>query len=390
MIKTGLIAIVFSISTILTLTNEANKAFGFTFTKIADTNEIYSSFKFPAINQVGNVVFTADLASGGNGIFAGNGLGLITIADNTGFNSFGQFAGINDNGAVAFKANANTGETGVFIYRDGLVRQVAQGTNYFSISDPVINNNDNVAFNATINGVSGIFTNISSGTSLSPIADTSSVYSNFDRPSINQFGTVAFSASLKNGGGRGIYTVNRNGTTNTVVDTSGDFDFLFNPAINNTGVVAFKAVLDALAGEGIYTASNGVINKIVDNTDRFDFFDNPTINDKGNVAFKGVLKGGGLGIYTGANPDSDKVIAVGDSLFGGIVTDLYISNQSLNNNNQLAFYAKFDNGTTGIFRADPDIQSSSPSTSIPEASSVLGILALSALGMGVRRRQNWY
>ncbi len=196
---------------------------------------------------------------------------------------------------------------------------------------------------------------------------------------------MAFSASLKNGGGRGIYTVDSSGATNTVVDTSGNFDFLFNPAINNTGTVAFKGVLDALAGEGIYTASNGVVNKIVDNTDRFDFFENPTINDKGNVAFKGVLKGGGLGIYTGTNPDSDKVIAAGDSLFGTVVTDLYISNQSLNNSNQLVFYAKFDNGTSGIFRADPDIQSTSAPTAIPEPTSILGILAVGALGMGMRK-----
>lgn len=381
MLKSALITAAISISTIVIFTSEA---FGFTFTRIADTNEVYSSFKFPAINQAGNVVFTADLVNGGSGIFALDGLGLTTIADNTSFNSFGQLAGINDNGAVAFKANANTGGTSVFLYQDGTVTPLAQGASYFDISDPVISNNDTVAFNATINGVTGIFTKITPDRPATPVVDTNGIYSNFERLSINQAGTVAFSASLK-GGGRGIYTVDSNGATKTVVDTSGDFDFIFGPAINNTGTVAFKGVLDALAGQGIYTASNGVFNKVVDNTDRFDFFENPAINDKGNVAFKGVLKDGGLGIYTGANPDTNKIIAAGDSLFGAVVTDLYISNQSLNNNNQLAFYAKFNNGTSGIFRADPDVQSTSPATSIPEPGSMLGILAVGALFMGMRK-----
>jgi hypothetical protein len=381
MIKTALITTVISISTILTFINEA---FGFTFTRIADSSEVYSSFKLPTINQAGNVVFTADLVNGGSGIFSGNGLGLTTITDNTVYNSFGQLAGVNDNGAVAFKANANAGGTGIFIYQDGVITQAAQGANPFDLAEPVINNNNTVAFYGNINGSSGIFT--SQGNLVNQIADTNGIYNSFERPSINQSGAIAFSASLK-AGGRGIYTVDSSGATNTVVDTSGNFDFLFTPAINNTGTVAFKGVLDALGGEGIYIASNGVINKVVDNADNFDFFENPTINDNGNVAFKGVLKNGGLGIYTGANTDTDKVIATGDSLFGAVVTDLYISNHSLNNNNQLVFYAKFDNGTSGIFRAEPDNQSTFPATAIPEPASVLGILTAGVVGMGIRRRK---
>jgi PEP-CTERM motif len=376
--KTEILAAVVSISTVLAFTN---KAFAFTFTKIADSNNTYSSFTPPTINDDGNVLFQADLTEGTSGIFIGNGININTIANSNGYNSFGQLPGMNDKGAVVFKANANGGNPGIFLAKDGNITSIVEGATYFSLGDPVVNNQGVIAFSGRINGVSGIFTN--QGGSIKSVADTSGIYSIFDSPSINQTGNIAFAASLA-AGGRGIYATDNQGKANTVVDTSGEFDFLLNPAINNTGTVTFKGVLDALAGEGIYTANSGFTTKVVDNSDRFDFFDNSAINDAGKVAFKGVLKAGGLGIYTGGNPDQDKVIAAGDSLFGSTVTDLYISNKSLNNKNQLVFYAKLKDGSSGIFRADPDVIDG-PKT-IPEPGSCLGILALGGLGLGFKRQ----
>jgi hypothetical protein len=218
-----------------------------------------------------------------------------------------------------------------------------------------------VAFSAPTQDGRGIFINHCGVTTR--IADTNDFYRSFNGYTINDRDTVVFFASL-NEGGNEIFSF-KSGATTTITNTSDRFSFLFPPAINSTGTVVFKGVLPKLAGEGIYTVIDGVTTTITDNSDSFSFFENPAINDRGTVAFKGVLKAGGLGIFTGQNPVTDKVIAAGDSLGDSTVTDLYFSNKGLNNSNQLVFYAKLANGTTGIFRADPE---SAPLSSVPKNS----------------------
>ena len=44
------------------------------------------------------------------------------------------------------------------------------------------------------------------------------------------------------------------------------------------------------------------------------------INDTNEVAFSASLKAGGSGIFTGADPVKDKVIATGDALLNSTVT----------------------------------------------------------------------
>ncbi|MBD0362166.1 MAG: PEP-CTERM sorting domain-containing protein, partial [Coleofasciculus sp. C3-bin4] len=57
-----------------------------------------------------------------------------------------------------------------------------------------------------------------------------------------------------------------------------------------------------------------------------------------------------------------------------------------NNSGQLAFVAGLENGISGVFRADPQ----PPVQSVPEPSSVLGLLAVGAFGAGsvLKRKQN--
>lgn len=354
------------------------QAFGFTFTQIADTNSDFSKFGFyPVIDNDGTVAFLGDLNTGESGVFTGTGSGTTRI-DGGLFSSFSTFnPAIQDNGNVAFSGNLKTGGSAIYALRGGELQTIATSRNFAALSSPAINSEGTVAFSQTLDsGVRAVLTN--NGGTTTTIADNSgnSPYNRFEETAINKDGVVAFTAELK-AGGRGIYSVN-NGTTNTVVDTSGEFDFLFNPSINNAGTVAFKGVLDRLAGEGIYIANGGTVTKIADNSGVFDFFLDPAINNNGTVAFRGVLKGGGLGIYTGADPVNNKVIALGDSLSGSTVTDLYFSNQGINDKNQFAFYARLADGRRGIFRADSN-PNSQTSTSIPEPTSVLGLLAVGAL-----------
>jgi hypothetical protein len=360
------------------------QAFGFTFTQIADTTSDYSKFGFyPAIDNDGTIAFLADLNTGGSGLFKSIG-GEITRIDDGQFSSFFSFnPALQSNGNVAFSGSLKNGGSAIYALKEGALQEIATSSNLAAFGSPAINSEGTVAFSQILDsGVRAVLTsNGETKTILTDNNDTSP-YSRFEGTAINKAGAIAFSAEQKIGG-RGIYVVN-GGVTNTIADTSGEFDFLFNPTINDEGTVAFKGTLDALAGEGIYTGNGAAITKIADNSGVFDFFlDNPAINNKGTVAFKGVLKGGGLGIYTGADPIANKVIALGDSLSGSTVTDLYFSNQGINDSNQFAFYARLADGRRGIFRADsnPEPQNS---TSIPEASSLLGLFVVGALGITLR------
>ncbi|MGI2901892.1 DUF7453 family protein [Tolypothrix sp. VBCCA 56010] len=361
-----------------------SEAFAFTYTKIADSNDHFNKFGFyPAINNEGTVTFSADLDAGGSGIYIGSGENTSLIADSSGqFSSFFTFA-IADTGIVAFKAALD--EASVGIYTNENTAPIAYSKVPAALGDLAINSKGTVTFSQILDrGVRAVLTNNDGiNTTIADTSDTSP-YSRFEGIAINSAGAVAFTAELKERG-RGIYTVH-GGNTMTMADTNGDFDFLFNPAINNAGTVAFKGVLDKLAGEGIYTSDGQTLTKIADNSSVFDFFENPAINNQGTVAFKGVLRGGGLGIYTGANPETDKVIALGDSLLGSTVTDLYFSNRGLNDKNQFVFYAKLADGRTGVFRADSDRQE--PTTSVPESRFALGLLTVGALGAVLRPKRD--
>lgn len=355
----------------------------FTFTKIADTESNFSSLGFfPAINNNGTVVFWGTPTAATSGIFTSDGKQTTTIADTISnpFSLFSKNPTINDQGTVAFRANLKTIGSGIFTSSDGVTTTIAESPNPTGVfEDPEINNSGTVAFSAPAEGGRGIL--ISQDGEETIIADTNgSSFTNFDGYALNDSNTVALSAKLNNEDSA-IY-INSGKENNRIVDTKGSFSFFFKPSINNVGTVAFKGILKTLPGEGIFTVKDGQTNTIVDNSSLFNFFEKPAINDTDTVAFKGVLKNGGLGIFTGSDPEKNKVIVAGDYLLGSTVTDLFFSTKGLNNANQLVFYAKLADGRSGIFRADRE--ESVPTTSVPEPSSVLGIMMISAISTVVK------
>nr|WP_242022142.1 PEP-CTERM sorting domain-containing protein [Trichocoleus sp. FACHB-90] len=206
---------------------------------------------------------------------------------------------------------------------------------------------------------------------------------------INDQGTVAFSADVYQSDSfyddlsSGIFTGNGtrdNGEiiTNTIANSNGAFNRFSDPSINNSGTVAFSAVLDA-GLSGVFTGNGTTTTTIADSSGAFNsFFRTPSINDFGTVAFLAGLDAGGSGIFTGNNPLKDKVIVTGDTLFGSTVQELSFYREGLNNSGQVAFFASLANGTGGIFRADPIVVE--PPKDVPEPASVLGLLAVGTFG----------
>jgi hypothetical protein len=191
-------------------------------------------------------------------------------------------------------------------------------------------------------------------------------------PAISPAGIIAYEWKTLNQLGAPIadnlYVVD-NGITTTIATTASlFFDYI---AVNDHGQVAASSTHAIQVGAG-------PLSTIADTLGPYGSFREVSINDGGEVAFYASLAAGGAGIFTGADSIADKVIATGDPLLGSTVSEIAFGRRGLNDNGQIAFWARLANGQQGIFVATP----------VPEPNSVT--LLLSAAGLlgiaGFRRR----
>jgi hypothetical protein len=332
----------------------------YTFMAIADNIRrpgFSQTIDAPALNDLGTVAFTIDVAGPvGGGIFTGNGGPLTTIVTTVPLFPSGH-PSLNDAGTVAFRDAAGQG---VFAGSGGPITTIADTSGPFRPAGfggfPSINKAGTVTFFASPKaGGSGIFAG--SGGPIVTIADTTGRFSSFfGAPStINDAGTVAFLAALRSGGS-GVFT-GSGGSITTIADTSGPYSGFFGgtASINNAGMVVFLAALST-GQQGIFAGDGTKTTTIADTTGPFSGFGaDPSINNLGMIAFDGFLRTGGEGIFTGPDPASDKVIAIGDSLFGSNVTALLFGPEGLNDAGEVAFLAELGDGRIAIARADPTV-----------------------------------
>jgi len=330
------------------------EAASYTFTKISDTADDFSSFSGPpAVNDSGLVAFSARLDSGPSGIFTGDGTSPRTIADTTGpFSFLSPLPSLSDSGIVAFRAFLKAGGHTI-VRTDGSTPTTIATTNPIAqpgrafrfLGNPSVNDDGTVAFHGLDATGSGIFTSDTT----TPIAHRPGVSPSFDdNLSVADGGAVAFVAF--DATGRGIFR--SDGTM--IAHTSGPlFKVLGVPSLNSEGAVAFWAMLDA-GGDGIFVSNGTMPTTIADSTGPFNSFGNSaSINDKGVVAFWASLDDGRHGIFTGPDPGAHKVIAAGDTLDGPTVTFLTFGPEGLNNSGAVAFVATLADGTRAVYRADP-------------------------------------
>jgi hypothetical protein len=315
----------------------------YVFTPIADTSGPFQQVgQFSSINDSGTVAFKADLRTGGGGIFAGTGHAIITIANTQAFPADVGGTWINEAGMVVFRGRLVDGADGVFAGSGGPITTIALGS-FFSF--PSINNQGAVALG---NG-NAIF--VGRGGPLTPIAVIGGPLRGFGDPAVNSAGTIAFAAGLD--GGTNAIFVGNGGPLSLIADTSGSFaSFGAFPVINDAGTVGFLARLDT-GITGLFATAGASFSTIADTTGPYSQFDLFSLDDHGAVAFQALLDDGGKGLFTGPDPVSDKVVAVGDVLFGSAVLDVTLYRAGLNNHGQVAFLALLSDGRHVIVRADP-------------------------------------
>ena len=422
MIAIKRLSVVTAVSLSLSLLPTDN-AFAFTFTKIADTRGSFTRLETPVINDSGTLAFSADLNTRSPSIFTGSG-GALTNIVTLPPNPVVDFPPIPSDFSLLGVIDINNAGTILFERKD--VNIPFQFTSFFTSSDGTltplgrvggprsplfelyaINDNGSIA-SRRIESQFGIITSASvdvtnNGTDKGGVSlidrFESSRFLFFDSSDLNNSDTLVFGARLVNENTPdrpifidGLFTRTSDGIISPVVTTniSGNpfSSSVFSPAsINDNGTVAFgMRPLDqfdnliSLQNDIIFTSNAGSSTTIADTSGPFKSFGNPAINNTGTVAFFGTLDTGGSGIFTGADPITNKVITLGDSLFGSKVVSLDFSTKGLNNSGQLAFLATFEDGTSGIFRANPE--SMSEPKSVPEPASGLGLLLVGVFGVG--------
>ncbi|MFO0974659.1 MAG: choice-of-anchor tandem repeat NxxGxxAF-containing protein [Phycisphaerae bacterium] len=113
------------------------------------------------------------------------------------------------------------------------------------------------------------------------------------------------------------------------------------PDINDAGDVLLLANLDA-GGAALWLGNGGPITTLADESGAYGSLLEYDLNNSGKIAFGAILDDFNVGIYTGANAVSDKVIQTGDTLDGQTVMNVAFLRGGFNNNGQIGFQVAFD------------------------------------------------
>jgi hypothetical protein len=263
---------------------------------------------------------------------------------------------------------------------------------------PAINNTGQIAFriNGRIQGEwhSGLASGNTAGTPVQPLARYPQ-YEGVSDYAINSGGRIAWGANGPDG--YGVYAVNATGgTVGTVISSDAGDTFYDYVAINDNDRIAY--VQTTLATEtqeksrAVRTTTiTGETTLVADSGGAYDTFGvhffseySLAINNNGSVAFYASLDDGYHGIFTGPDPVADKVIAVGDPLFGGIVNELSLDNEGINDDGTIAFGYQiyFPDAPAGT----PELRGLAVAmTAVPEPAAV-GLLGCFGLSLARRRR----
>jgi hypothetical protein len=94
-------------------------------TTIATTGGTYRAFSASTMNDAGTAAFEANLTAGGQAVVTGDGTQFNTVADTSGpYGSFFGNVALNNDGQVVFAANLAVGGSGIFIAQDHDVHEI--------------------------------------------------------------------------------------------------------------------------------------------------------------------------------------------------------------------------------------------------------------------------
>ena len=342
---------------------------------IVDTNGDLAAFSAPSINDSGTIALFGTLDNGDRGIFTFDNDTLTPVVRDSEldeeFGSLGENISLNNNGSLVYTVEnldpssdfgtieLRLNQNGLMTTLDSLSRNVQLFQRYNNF---VVNNNDIVvantfsgAFRISVRDLELFFPD---GTS-ERIADGGAVTGgglDFDRlgiEDINNQNIVAYTATNFAEDDTSIYT-----TDGRVIPLStdeigqGSLDNQKDIVINDLGTILINIERSPGEGELLQSTAEDTLTSLVSTDGLFDSFGEIALNNEGQIAFGAVLDDGTKGIFTGIDPQSDRLIAVGDSLSGSTVVDLEFDSEGLNNSGTISFQAELADGTFAIYQAN--------------------------------------
>ena len=324
----------------------------FEITPIADTSGEFHDFApfVPAVNDAGTVAFQATLLGGMSGVFIG-GTGTVPtmlLMATDPYSSICSHPDIDASGGIVCYADLPTGERAVVVSADGRAKTVALDAGPLG---PTINDHGTVAFRTERVGASSDI-QLANGDALTRIASTGDGFSAFHGlPAINGSGGIAFRADLI-GGGSAI-CVAREAQVAAVAETGSTFDALGQfPVLADDGLVGTVARL-VNGISGVFVLSGDDLEAVLDTTGAFESFRGVLLTGDGSVFFYGTPRGGELGIFSGPDPSQDRILGIGDPLYGSTIVEFALNPVSINRAGQLAIRVMLADDRQWIVRADP-------------------------------------
>jgi hypothetical protein len=367
----------------------------YVFSQVADLAAIGPPFTAAALNNAGTVVqgVGSDAAQRFE-MWPRGGSGAVMLDTSGVFAGFTMLSPIplNSGGTIAFRGTLDSGAEGIYTYGPGGLRTIAETTGPYSgfgpsPSLPALNNFGQVAFTATLKaGGSGVF--LGDGTTTTPLATTASGdATGFAGLAVglNNRGDAAMVANLA-GGGQAILLSTGGAPAVPIADTAGpiaSFGSFLN--VNDDGLVAFAATLDA-GGQSVFVWDGGVLTPIMSSGGQITFVGNQRLNNRGSLSILTTQAGASLAIYV-YTPESGlkRLIGAGDSLFGSTIVEtgapmrgVFASVNSFNDLDEVAFETRLADGRWLAVLATP----------VPEPFTAgLVAMGLAAIGTVVRRQR---
>lgn len=320
-------------------------------TPIAATGDRFTNFApyVPAINDAGAIAFQAALATGGSGAFIEHNGAISTVCDPASLpiSEVTSHPDLNATNTCCFYAKLDTGRAAVVHVHHGSMSIIADSPGPLG---PTINSRADIAFRTVSpDGHAGIL--IAQGNSTTLIADTRAHFRAFHGlPVINDTGAVAFRADTSDG--RQVICVFQGGVLQTVARTTEDSSSLGAfPTLNDDGVVAFCATHHAVSTLRAARGTSSI--DLLDSSGPFESFRGVLLDSSGRVVFYATPRAGRLGIFTGPDPRTDRLLSLGDPFLDSTIADFALNPVSINRAGHLAIRVALADGRQYILRADP-------------------------------------
>jgi len=358
---------------------------------------LFSGVSAPVLNNSGTVAFSGQLVElsapfyNGTGLMTNTAPNLTDLVARANDGTRGaivlQNFGLTGSGEVVFEDFSTGGSNRIFSGGATGSGSVIADTNdpgetAFDFAGPALNGSSQVVYMTTAPG-SGFGTQTlvrDGGAGLgAPLAsNTGNNIEQFLRYDTNASNDVVYVADLDGANPTSLF-VDRVGSGTTLL--ADDSDFVNLDSVQTTVVMGADGkvyVRGTTTGglTGIFRVDESGITSVVNTTDdpysTINFF---SVNANGDIVFL-ATSGGVVGLYSGTNPTTDKLVEVGDSFDGQSVQLLVFGTEAYNDSDQFAF--AFIGGDGEYHVAVGEV--------VPEPGS-LALLTLGAVGL-LRRSRN--